>query len=568
MTRGSLPRPGAASDVARLIQQGGELYQAGQFGRAEKVLTDVMGLDPVNANALYILALIAFRRQNTARGLKLVSQALELRPDIAAMYNSRAAMQASLGRFDQAIEDLDQAIARTPDVAGYHVTRADLLGKVQRPDEAVEGYRKALTLQSDAETHNRLGAALHAALRSDEAVTAYEAAVAMGPDNATAHMGLGNALYALGQFERAFSCFETAVRLEPANANGHYNLGSACRVLGRSDQALASFDAAIALKPDFAVAHHNRAIMLLQIGELAAGFEAFEWRKKCPGFDDPRYGQRRQWLKSEPLAGKTLFVYPEYFKGDLIQFCRYVRLAEEKGAHVIMAAPASMHRLLRTLSPTLELVPLDAAPRNFDYQTALLSLPHAFRGSLDHIPSADAYLQAEPQRIETWRARIGESGFRIGIAWQGSTLPYSTPLQRSFPLAAFQDIARMAGVRLISLQKHEGVDQLSSLPAGMRVETLGDDFDTGEAAFLDTAAAMACCDLVITLDTSIAHLAGALGVRTWVALPFIADWRWLAERSDSPWYPSMRLFRQCARNDWDGVFADMKAALEAERSGA
>lgn len=298
---------------------------------------------------------------------------------------------------------------------------------------------------------------------------------------------------------------------------------------------------------------------------MAEGFAGYEWRRRCPSFEDPRYRLDRAWTGEEDLTGRTLYAFPELYQGDLIQFCRYVRMAERRGARVILSAPVQMHRLLRSLSPTLELIDESCQPDHFDYQCALMSLPLAFGVTLESLPGETAYLAAEPERIARWRSQIGSYGLKVGVVWQGSTLPYAIPLQRSYPLSMLEGLGRLPDVRLISLQKHGGLDQLASLPPGMTVETLGDDFDPGPDAFVDTAAAIAACDLVVTMDTSVAHLAGALGARTWVALPYVADWRWLDGRPDCPWYPNTRLFRQTVRGDWTGVFTTMESALTAER---
>jgi len=246
----------------------------------------------------------------------------------------------------------------------------------------------------------------------------------------------------------------------------------------------------------------------------------------------------------------------------MLQFARYARLAEMAGARVRLAAPEAMHAVLRTLSPSIELLPADAQPLDYDFACALMSLPAAFGTSLQRIPQG-VYLQAEPQRIARWRARIGGQGLRVGVAWQGS----AGAADRSFPLAALRPLARTRGVRLISLQKGGGLDQLDRLPDGMTVEILGDDFDPGPDLFVDTAAAMACCDLFVSPDTSVAHLAGALGVRTWIALPHLADWRWLQDRSDSPWYPTATLFRQPEPGAWTAVFETMARQLSTSAFG-
>ena len=364
-----------------------------------------------------------------------------------------------------------------------------------------------------------------------------------------------DAAYALGDFEAAAEAYGALLAQKPDDVLALYNLGVSLRALKRFDEALAAYEQALRLAPSFPQARHNRATLLLQTGDLLNGFRELEWRKLCPGFvDDARYKLERPW-RGEPITGKALYVYCEYFQGDLIQFCRYALAAEQAGAKVTLSAPVAMHALLRTMSPTIALVPEDAPPPAYDYQAALMTLPALFGSSLERVPRAASYLSAEPARVTRWRERIGAQGLKIGIAWSGS----ARAVERSFPLSLAAAALSRPGVRLISLQKHGGLDQLGA--TGGAVEVLA-DFDEGPDLFLDTAAALSCCDLFVTPDTSVAHLAGALGAPTWVALPHLADWRWLEGRADSPWYPTLRLFRQQAPGDWAGVFAQMADVLD------
>jgi len=503
----------------------------GRLSDAQRIYTGILAREPDNAEALHLMGILAIQGRNPAAAVELLTRALAKGPGAAAIHANRAVALTALGRLDDAVADYDRAIALQPSLVEAHVNRANVLVRLDRLGEALAGY---------------------------------EAAVALDPAHAGAQLGRADMLNALRRHEEAVEGYDAAVALNPQHAVAHYNRGNLMRVLQRVDEAIASYDSAIALQPDFAVAHHNRAFCLLQKGELAAGWREYEWRRRCPTFEDARYGLDRLWTGQEDLKGKTLFIFPELFLGDMLQFSRYAVSAEARGARVLLAAPPSMHELLRTLSPTVELLAEDAVPTAYDYQIPLMSLPGAFGATLETLPGEIRYLRPDAGRVARWKGRIGAAGFKIGVVWQGSTLPYALPLQRSYPLAALRGLSRAPGVRLISLQKHNGLDQLDNLPDGMAVETLGDDFDPGPQAFVDTAAAMTCCDLVITMDTSAAHLAGALGVRTWLALPAVADWRWLIDREDSPWYPSMRLFRQHARGDWADVFARMEAALTAE----
>ncbi len=267
------------------------------------------------------------------------------------------------------------------------------------------------------------------------------------------------------------------------------------------------------------------------------------------------------WSGQEPLAGKVLFVYWEQGLGDTVHFARYAQLARDQGARVLFSVQDSLRELLRSLGPGIELLGERTRPAEFDLHSPLLSLPRAFATTFENIPSPVPYLHPDPQRVADWRRHLGPAGFKVGIGWQGRATR-SIDVGRSCPLKLFEPLAAIPGVRLISLQRDAGVEQLADVSPGVRIETLGTRFDQGD--FLETASAMAALDLVISTCTSRVHIAGAMGLPTWVLLKTVPDWRWLLGRTDSPWYPTLRLFRQSRAGDWDSVFASVKQALESE----
>jgi len=519
-----------ARETLSMFQMGLERHKSGDLRNAAAVYEEVLKRDPNNAEALHLLGLVAYQAGQPEPAVGFMSRAIAINPKAAAMHGNRGLALAAAGRHADALADYDQAIALQPELAAPH--------------------------------HNR-AAALQALGRHEEAVASYGRALELSPQDAGVLNDRGGAFRALGRPQAALADYDAAIAADPRNVAAWYNRAGTLRELGRVGEAVESYGEAIALNPDLAIAHHNRALCRLQQGDYAGGFEEYEWRRRCPTFDDPRYSLERPWA-GEPPAGKSLFVFPELYQGDVIQFARFVLAAEQAGATVTMAAPKAMHALLRTLSPSIELLDADETPASYDYQAPLLSLPHGFKTTLEDLPN-QPYLRADPARVAHWRDVIGPKGFKVGVVWQGSTLPYALPLQRSFPLAALKGVAALPDVRLISLQKVNGLEQLQSLPGGMAVEDLGEGFDPGPDLFVDTAAAMTCCDLVITPDTSVAHLAGALGVTHWLALPAVADWRWMSGREDSPWYPHTRIFRQTEPGDWTAVFAQMAAALKGLR---
>lgn len=334
--------------------------------------------------------------------------------------------------------------------------------------------------------------------------------------------------------------------------------------LRKNKEAIAYFDQAIKHNPNYYEAYYNKSLTLLAEGKYQKGFELYEWRWRIENIKkqlDNMYHGKLLWLGKESLVNKTILLYSEQGLGDTIQFCRYARLVSERGAKVILEVQKSLVNLLQNLDGVNQLISKGSPLPKFDFQCPLMSLPLALKTTIATIPHQIPYIHSGLDRQARWQEYLGGNGFKIAICWQGNSQS-KVDFGRSFSVSLFQDISKIYGVRLISLQKNEGVEQLMSLPKGMNIETLPDYFDSGGNNFLDTAAVMKNVDLVITSDTSLTHLAGALGVRTWLPLKYVPDWRWMLEGSDSPWYPNHRLFRQTARNDWVSVFKQMEAALK------
>lgn len=482
-------------------------------------------------------------------------------PDAEAFYN-RANTLKRLGRVAEAVTDYDRALTARPDFLEAWFNRGNALRDLGRVDDAVASYDRALGIEPNyLDALNNRGVALLDAGRAAEAIASFDKALAVYPDYAEAANNRGNALMALGRFADAVASFERAIAARPDYAEAHNNRGVALAELKRSDEAIASYTRALALDPGYDEARYNRAVVLLFLGRMTEGWRDYEHRWASPKFMSRRPPIDAPHWNGEPIEGRSIVVYNEQGLGDTIQFCRYLPLLAGMGASVTFLGPPRMARLLSAL-PGVRFASELAPHERFDLQCALMSVPGVLGTTVATIPHDVPYLAAEDALVAKWRERIGSRGFRIGICWQGNP-EARIDVGRSVPLRAFAPLARVPGVRLISLQKHHGLDQLRDLPPGMTVETLGDDFDAGPDAFIDAAAAMASLDLIVTSDTSCAHLAGALARPAWVALRHAADWRWLPTGTESPWYPTLRLFRQPAFGDWDGVFAAMAQALAA-----
>jgi hypothetical protein len=298
----------------------------------------------------------------------------------------------------------------------------------------------------------------------------------------------------------------------------------------------------------------------LLLGRFKEGWQDYEWRWEARDFPSKRPDLNVPNWQGENLLGRHLLVYSEQGLGDIIQFARYLPLSLQRGCKITFLTSEKLARLFRHSIPSLHVVDTLQNLQGVDAQVALISLPYFFKTDLSSVPNRVPYLNAEAKLETAWRARIGTNGFKIGIAWQGNPVG-AIDAGRSVPLKEFVRLSKIPEVRLISLQKHVGLDQLADLPEGAKIETLGDDFDSGPDAFIDTAAVMNSLDLIITCDTSIAHLAGALGRPTWLALKHVPDWRWMLDREDSPWYPTLRLLRQPQRDDWGSVFSKIEKSL-------
>ena len=391
----------------------------------------------------------------------------------------------------------------------------------------------------------------------DEAVAGSRHALELQPDCAMAPSYLGHALADEGKLGEAVACLRLDLELNPDFDVAHNNLGGALYGQGKLDDAVACYRRALELKPDHAELHLNLALWSLLTGDFERGWAEYEWRAQTQHLRvERRIFLQARW-DGQPLEGRTILLHSEQGLGDAIQFVRYVPLVKQRGGTVFVECPGSLVSLLTSCAGIDRLVGRGDELPAFDVQAPLLSLPRIFHTGLRDIPAAIPYLFAVPGLVEHWRQELGSvAGFKIGMVWQGNPM-HKQDRARSLRLSRFEPLARMPDVQLISLQVGPGSEQLRDSANRFRVTDVGSRLRD----FRDTAAVMLNLDLVICCDTAVAHLAGALGVPVWVALPLVPDWRWLLDRSDSPWYPTMRLFRQDTRGDWPGVFRKIEVTL-------
>jgi Flp pilus assembly protein TadD len=498
-----------------------------------------------------------------AEAVAAFREALRLEQEFAQAHHNLGVALAQLGESHEAVASFRRALRLRPDYPEAYYNLANTLGGMGRWAESVESYRQAIRFKPDyAEALCNLGLALTESGQLGElgeAVVLLRQAARLRPDYVEAHNNLGLALAALGRFDEAVASYEQGLHLAPNHAQTHANLGSAFKEQGRLDEAVACYQQALRLDPESASAHWNLSLAWLQMGDYERGWREYEWRWRRKGAAMRPF--RQPLWDGGPLKDRTILLHSEQGLGDTIQFVRYAALVKQHGGRVVLECPGLLLPLFAGVPGVDQLVAEGAELPPFEVHSPLISLPRLLGTTLETVPADVPYLTADPGLVETWRQRLESiDGYKIGICWQGNP-HHRWDRHRSVPLSQFACLAARPGVRLISLQKEHGTEQIAALASLVPVINFGDELDRTAGAFMDVAAIMRNLDLVITTDTAIAHLAGALGAPAWLLLSSIVDWRWLLKREDTPWYPTMRLFRQDTLDDWDVVFGRMTAEL-------
>jgi tetratricopeptide (TPR) repeat protein len=578
-----------------------EQHQAGDLPLAEPLYRKILHANPGHLDAMYLLGTLLLQKGDAAAAIELLELLLQAREDVADVHNNLGIAYNSLGRwedaarafhralkvrpgyeqacfnlaslleqrelFEQAEHYYRQAVELNPHDPQTIFNLAHVLKAQRRWDDAEDCYVKLLSLRpGDIEALINLGFVLVKQERLQAAIDTYQQVLAQDPNYAEVHNNLSYIFERQGQLEDAVERALRALRIKPDYPEGFNNLGSALRSQRRLEEACDAYQRAIALRPKFALAEFNLGTTRLLAGNFPDGWPGYEQRAltlEAP----PRQFATPRW-DGQPLPGGNLLIYADQGFGDAVQFVRYLpQVKQTSGARVVFECQPELRRLFTGLPGIDELVvegePLPAC----EAHCALLSLPALFGTTVETIPAAASYLRADPELGRAWgeKLRAVESArLKVGIVWQGNT-EQARDVLRSCRAAEFAPLAAVPGVALISLQNGaSAIRQLSGLPSGMQVLELGSQF----VDFADAAAAMSHLDLIITVDTAAAHLAGALGKPVWTLLAYTADWRWLLGRNDSPWYPSMRLFRQRVWGEWDGVFEEVAARLRELASAA
>jgi tetratricopeptide (TPR) repeat protein len=552
-------------------------------GRFLTVYRDFLRTDPPQAEEWFRLGNHLHSDRHYIEAADCFRRCLDLEPRFAEAHYNLGNTCLDLGRYEDARLSFHRCLDLQPDHADAHFNLGIACSEGRRPDEAIAAYRRALALNPDrAETLYNIGIVCHEGGRLDEAVAAYRRTLELKPNFPEARNNLGIALKDQNALEAAADQFEKALALRSDYADALYNLGSVRHEQHRVAEALAAYRAALAIRPDYYKAWNNLAKAHQDLGDIAAAMDGYRRALSIkPDYAEARFNlatarllkgeyleawsdyewrfQRSDWRRvyprrydkprwnGESLAGRTLLVHCEQGFGDMLQFARYVPMVKARGGTVILETRRALLRLFESLQGVdrLVLFSRDHPPAvDFDSYVPLLSLPGIFRTSLDTIPAQVPYLKAEPSKVEQWRHRIAGQDLRVGLVWAGT----ATDPRRASPLAWFAPLASIEGIRIFGLQKGPAADLLDAEgpPRGMRIDNIGRELED----FSDTAAAVENLDVLVTIDTSVAHLAGAMGKPVYLLLPDVPDWRWMLNRDDSLWYPTMRLFRQETAGDW------------------
>lgn len=490
-------------------------------------------------------------------------RALAENPDSCALHYNLGNSLASLGRHAEAADRYRRALELEPALAqGWH-NLALSLKEMGRLPEAVGALEEALRVQPDyLDARHNLGELFHLRGELERAADCFRELLAENPGYLPSWNALGITLQAQQRPEEAAQCYQRALAINPEYLHALNNLGAACRALGELDRAVECYRRVLARDPEYADAQWNLGLAQLQLGNYEAGWQGYQWRfRKVDPI--PEKGFPQPLWDGGDLAGRVILLHAEQGFGDTFQFVRYASLLAERGGIVVLECQSEpIAGILRSVPGVARVLVRGEALPHFDCHAPLMSLPYLCGTRLESVPASIPYLTPDPARLDFWRSRITGSGLKVGLVWAGRK-SYQDDLKRSLTLKSFAPLAGVTGVSLFALQVGDGADQMAAPPAGLQLADLGQ----GVRDFSDSAAIVAGLDLVISADTAVAHLAGALGKPVWVLLPKACDWRWLTERSDSPWYPTARLFRQTRRGDWPEVLERVARQLSVEAGG-
>ncbi|HZO44771.1 MAG TPA: tetratricopeptide repeat protein [Xanthobacteraceae bacterium] len=544
--------------LARAINEAAGYYQQGRLDDADKICTRVLKAAPDWFDALHLAGLLKLDSGKVAAAQVLLAKALKLNPNAPQVLANYGRTLSALNRDDEAMASLDKALSLAPGSFETINIRGNVLLKLNRPAEAVAAFERVLALEPRfLGARANLGNALAQLGRFEEALAHYDAVMAVQPAHPEMLVNRAGALGGVGRLDEALTAYDRALALRPDYGKARIGRGATLAALNRHQDALKEYASALAADKSNADIQHNEALSLLTLGDYAKGFQKYEARWLRTGMPRRKSFGKPLWLGEYPLARKTILVHAEQGLGDTIQFARYVPQLARAGAKVVLEVQKELVPLLSRVEGVASVVARGDALPAYDVHCPAGSLPLALRTEVATVPADVPYLAANEERVAKWRERIGHlPSPRIAVAWSGSA-DHANDRNRSISLERFAPVFAGTGGSIVSIQRELRGGDADALARLGNVTHVGDAL----ADFDDTAAVMALADLVISVDTAVVHLAGAMGRPVWVLLPFQPDWRWRLDRDDTPWYPTMRLFRQPKPGDWDSVIARVRDEL-------
>ncbi|MBM4137553.1 MAG: tetratricopeptide repeat protein [Nitrospira sp.] len=585
-------------NIDKALQLAAKHYQAGDLQQAEHIYREILKVQPDNTDVLHFIGIVFYQIGNYDLAIQYLIKTLELQPNNADVYYNLGNAYVEKGQFDEAIDCFKKSLQLNPNIAEAYNNLGVVIQKKGSPNDALPYFQKAFQLNHDfIDAYYNLGNALKEKGQFDEAITYYQKALEIDHDHFMAHYSLGNVFQEKGLLDKALKYYQKAMELNSTNPDIYNDIGTVLQELGQFDEAITYYQKALQFNQNFVKAlcnmgnvlqrkgkydeavqfyqkvmqldpqnidaHFNMSLILLLSGKFKEGWEEYEWRWKLKDFYRRDFPQPL-WDGSN-IRGLTILLHAEQGFGDTIQFIRYAPLVAERGAKVIFECHRELKSLFQNVHGIQQVIAPGEQLPEFKLQCPLLRLPFIFDTTLETIPSKIPYITVTPVLIQKWRDKIRHDDFnlKIGLAWFGNPKHYNDQT-RSCSLDTFLSLVQLDNFTFYSLQKREGAEQSKFPPEGMKLLDLTDEIKD----FSDTAALIENLDLIISVDTAVAHLAGALGKPVWTLLPFTPDWRWMLNREDSPWYPTMRLFRQYSPGDWKSVTAriveDLRALIRRE----
>ncbi len=539
-----------------------QFFQQKNITRSIELYKKAISVDPQHFEAHFYLANTYFQRGDYNNAIMFYKKAQLIRNYMPQVdFNLALVLEAS-GKIDEAIKQLRGALRKNPSYLKAKILLAEYLLKQKKENLALELYYDALAQDpNNFDSLYSIASIYRDKKDLQKAITFYNKALAIRPNDLRANFDLGFTYNLTNELTKAKEAYRTILKIAPHSIDARYNLAHTLRYTGESEESSEHYRIVLEKRPNKTGAHYGYAESLLRMGDFEKGWQEFEWRWKRGG--DPRNFSEKLWDGSE-ISGKTILIRAEYGLGDSIQFIRFAKQLKEQGATIIVQIQSPLAQLLSLCPYIDEIVVIGDRLPDFDVQVPIMSLPFKLGVTKkENIPNEVPYLEADPDLVRYWQKEISRDGnFKIGICWEGSSYYDSLrgPLsKKALHLSVFEPISRIPYVTLYSLQKTSEQNQIDEV--SFEVRNFGPDFDKTNGRFMDSAALMKNLDLVITIDTSVAHLAGALSTPVWVVLPTVADWRWLTEVEDTPWYPQMKLFRQKVHGDWTHVFEKVAQAL-------